>query len=266
MQRLRARAQQAEAAGSSSFCNPAALHNAVVLRLVILDEAIATSNQAIVDSAYGTLYDTTRRALACMPADPFAWLTLFWLDVTKRGVRAENANYLRLSYALGPNESWIALWRNKLAFSLFERLPTDLSDDALDEFIKLVDTGQLYSETATIFSTATPAVQSRIVERLKTTKPIYRNMFARMLYDRGWTSISRIRRYRVCDVGSDSHARHPRQSAERQLSRPFCADSNSAFNCWAKLTRVLPAGVQIMLHSLANRMPDGLQIACPTVI
>ena len=55
-------------------------------------------------------------------------------------VQAENANYLRLSYALGPNESWIALWRNRLAFSLFERLPTDLSDDALDEFIKLVDT------------------------------------------------------------------------------------------------------------------------------
>lgn len=183
MQWLLSTAQKADAVGSSSFCNPAALHNAVVLRLVILDEAIATSNQAIVDSAYGTLYDTTRRALACMPADPFAWLTLFRLDVTKRGVQAENANYLRLSYALGPNESWIALWRNKLAFSLFERLPTDLSDDALDEFIKLVDTGQLYSEAATIFSTATPAVQSSIVARLKTTKPIYRNMFARAVDD-----------------------------------------------------------------------------------
>ena len=129
MQWLLSTAQKADAVGSSSFCNPAALHNAVVLRLVILDEAIATTNQAIVDSAYGTLYDTTRRALACMPADPFAWLTLFRLDVTKRGLQAENANYLRLSYALGPNESWIALWRNKLAFSLFERLPTDLSDD-----------------------------------------------------------------------------------------------------------------------------------------
>ena len=183
MQWLLDEAQKADAVGSSSFCNPAALHNAVVLRLVILDEAIATTNQAAVDSAYGTLDHRTRRALACTPADAFGWLTLFRLDVAKRGLQVENASYLRLSYILGANESWIALWRNKLAFSLFERLPTDLSDDALDEFIKLLETGHLYSEVATIFAAATPAVQSRIVARLKATKAIHRNMFARAVDD-----------------------------------------------------------------------------------
>ena len=85
MQWLLDEARQAEAADQSSFCNPTALHNAVVLRLAILNEAIAATNQTLVDSAYDPLYDATRRALSCAPADPFVWLTLFWLDVGKRG-------------------------------------------------------------------------------------------------------------------------------------------------------------------------------------
>jgi len=90
-----------------------------------------------------------------------------------------------LSYALGPNEGWISLWRNRLALALFARLPADLANDAIDEFIKLVDTGQLYSETASIFASAAPPIQSRIVEHLKTAKAVPRQLFARALYDRG---------------------------------------------------------------------------------
>jgi len=48
-----------------------------------------------------------------------------------------------------------------------------------------VDTGQLYSETAAIFASAAPAVQSRIVAQFATAKPIPRRNFARMLYNRG---------------------------------------------------------------------------------
>jgi hypothetical protein len=169
----------------SSFCNPTQLHNLVILRLVLLDDAIAAKNQTLIDSAYAPLYDATRRALACAPADPFTWLTLFSLDAGKHGFDRYNAAYLRLSYVLGPNEGWIALWRSRLAFAMFERLPDDLSDDAIDDFIKLVDTGKLYPETAAIFASAAPAVQSRIVAHLDTAKVIPRQTFAKTLYDNG---------------------------------------------------------------------------------
>jgi hypothetical protein len=178
-------AQQAEATERNLFCNPTESHNVVVLRLAILNEAIASTNQSLVESTYSPLYDVTRRALSCVPADSFVWLTLFWLDTSKHGFNPDNANYLRLSYTLGPNEGWIALWRSRIAFALFERLPTDLSDDAIDEFIRLVDTGQLYSETVAIFARAPPAGQSRIVERLKAANPISRQIFARAVHDRG---------------------------------------------------------------------------------
>ena len=178
-------AQHADAVAQSSFCNPTQLHNAVVLRLAILDEGIAAGNQTLIDSTYRPLYDASRTALSCMPADPFVWLTLFWLDAGKHGFDLDNANYLRLSYALGPNEGWIALSRSRIAFALFARLPTDLANDAIDDFINLVDTGQLYSETAAIFASAAPAVQSRIVAQFATAKPIPRRNFARMLYNRG---------------------------------------------------------------------------------
>jgi hypothetical protein len=185
MQWLSEATRQAEGAEQSAFCNPTVLHNAVVLRLHALDEAIATTNQALVDSAYSPLYDAARKALSCAPADSFVWLALFWLDAGKHGFNADNANFLRLSYALGPNESWIALWRNRLAFALFERLPTDLADDAIDEFIKLVDTEKLYAETAAIFVGAGSTAQSRIIAHLKTARDVPRQSFARTLQDQG---------------------------------------------------------------------------------
>lgn len=182
-------AQQAASAGHSAFCNPATLHDAIIVRLVALEEAIATSDQTIIHSAYDPLYDATRAALTCSPTDSFAWLTLFWLEVGKHGYAADDARYMRLSYALGPNEGWIAHWRNQLAFAVFERLPTDLADEALDEFIKLVDTGpiyrQVYDQAAAIFTNAAPAVQSRIVEHLATADSVPRQVFARTLYDKG---------------------------------------------------------------------------------
>lgn len=182
---LLAEATHEDAATSASFCNPIGLHSAVVVRLAILNQAIAARNSSLVDSDYSQVYGAARRSLACLPADPFVWLTLFWLDASKHGVEPDNENYLRLSYALGPNEGWIALWRTRIAVAFFERLPTDLSDHAIEDFIKLMDTGRLYSETAEIFAKASPATQGRIIEHLNTANVISRQIFARALYDSG---------------------------------------------------------------------------------
>ncbi len=184
-QALLEEAPEVDAVEKSSFCDPTELHNAVVVRLAILNEAITAKDHELIEAGYGPLNDSARRALACGPADPFTWLTLFWLDVARHGFQPDDADYLRLSYALGPNEGWIALWRNQLAIALFERLPIDLSNDAIEEFIKLLNTGGLYSQTVAIFASAAPAVQSRIAASLKFAQPLPRQIFARSLYEKG---------------------------------------------------------------------------------
>jgi hypothetical protein len=176
-------AQLASTVGA--FCDPARVHDAVILRLAAVEQAVTISDRSYLGSAYGRLYDATITALACSPADGFAWLTLFWLEVSKHGYQPSYGNYLRMSYALAPYEGWIALWRSRLAIAILDQLPDDLAAQALNEFSDLVETEQLYSESVAIFANAPLATQTRLAGRLKTAKPIPRQLFARMLYDRG---------------------------------------------------------------------------------
>jgi hypothetical protein len=178
--------KQADSASDRSYCNSAALRSAVIFRLFILDETVKAGNKVLSVSIRPSVSDATRAALSCEPTDSFLWLTLFWLDASTRGVEPNNLNYLRLSYLLGPNESWIAQWRNQLTLRVFDQLPPDLGDDAVNEFVKLVNSGQFRSETATIFQGVSAAGRMRIVERLKTASDdVSRQIFARTLYDRG---------------------------------------------------------------------------------
>lgn len=177
-------AARLEAAVKSSRCNPDALHDAVAVRLAILENRLAEHDKTLT-SAYGALYRTTRAALSCTPSDSFAWLTLFWLDLSGHGFTEKNAVLLRMSYELGPNEGWIALRRNRLAIALFSRLPPDLAQDAVDEFVKLVNTGALYPETAAIFSSAAPSAQQRLARALGAAKRVPREVFGRTIYDKG---------------------------------------------------------------------------------
>jgi hypothetical protein len=178
-------ARDAEAAKQFPFCNPTRLHNLLIIRLAILNGARAVGDQPSVKLDYVPLYLATRAVLSCAPSDSFAWLVLFWLDVSRHGFTSNNAPYLRLSYDLSPNEEWIALWRNSLALSIFSQLPPDLANDAVDEFIKLVNTEELYSQTVQIFAGLAPEAQNRIVGKIDAVKAEPRQIFARMLYDEG---------------------------------------------------------------------------------
>lgn len=177
--------REAEMAKQLPFCDPTWLRDMLILRLAILNDAIAEGDGARTKLDYAPLYVATRTALSCTPSNSFAWLVLFWLDVSRRGLNPDSAHYLRLSYTLSCNEEWIALWRNSLALSIFPQLPTDLADDAVDEFIELVNTEQLYSQTVKIFAGLPPATQDRIVAKIGAVKAVPRQIFARMLYDDG---------------------------------------------------------------------------------
>jgi hypothetical protein len=167
------------------FCSPARLRGVLILRLALLNDAISGSDESATASARGDVNDAARAALRCAPADSFAWLVLFRFDVGAHGLQPNDVTYLRLSYALGPNEGWIALWRNSLSILMLPQLPDDLKDEVIDEFVKLVDTGQFYQQTVSIFANAPPAVRNRIVEKLRLTKSIPHQFFARDLYNRG---------------------------------------------------------------------------------
>jgi hypothetical protein len=178
-------AVRAAAARRPAFCVPTERHDEVVVRLAMVNNALAKTDRMLVRSLYDPLYDATRAALACSPADPFAWLTLYWLDTAKRGPTAENEQYLRLSYATGPNEGWLGSWRFRLAIATFDQLPPDLASDAVAEFVRMVEAGWLPSEAAKIFVDAPPTAQQRIVSQLALAKPATRQNFGRTLYDLG---------------------------------------------------------------------------------
>jgi hypothetical protein len=48
-------------------------------------------------------------------------------------------NYLTASYRLGPNEGWVALKRNPVAFANFDELPDDLRRIVVLEFVRIVE-------------------------------------------------------------------------------------------------------------------------------
>ena len=147
-------AQQIEDVHSAWFCNRSILRSRVIFRLSVFNEVVAAGNRALIGATSDPLREAAQQSLACAPEDPFVWLILFWLDARKNGLNQENERYLRLSYAFGPREAWIALWRNRLAFAAFEQLPPDLSQLALDEFIGLIKTQHLYWQSAARFKAA----------------------------------------------------------------------------------------------------------------
>lgn len=179
------KASELEADTTSSFCIPAELRDAMILRLAALDRAIAAKDVKRVAAAYLPAYEAVRKSLICAPSDSFSWLNLFWLDAQEVGIRPNNGNYLRLSYALGPNEGWICLRRNRMAIAAFRQLAADLQYDAIDEFVKLVDTGWARSVAADIFISTGPEVQSRMIAALTSAKAYPKALFAQTLHDRG---------------------------------------------------------------------------------
>jgi hypothetical protein len=168
----------------STHCRPAGIQSAAIVRLGIAEEAIASGDRQFIDLQLKASDRQIRDSLSCSPADSFLWLALFWVDNNLSGLRPSYFQYLRMSYEVGPNEGWVALRRNYLAFSIFDHLPSDLADKAMREFVGLVD-AQLYSETAEIFVGPAWHVRDEILSRLAEVEPKNRQAFADVLNAQG---------------------------------------------------------------------------------
>jgi hypothetical protein len=114
------------------LCRPLTVRSAAVIRLRLAE---ISDNSALGPAPVRTnlAVDAIRQSLACSPADPFFWLALYALEPSAP------LNYLTTSYRLGPNEGWIALKRNPVAFANFDELPDDLRRIVVQEFVRIVE-------------------------------------------------------------------------------------------------------------------------------
>jgi len=114
------------------LCRPLTVRSAAVIRLRLAE---ISDNAALGPAPVRTnlAVDAIRQSLACSPADPFFWLALYALE------SSAPLNYLTASYRLGPNEGWIALKRNPVAFANFDELPDDLRRIVVREFVRIVE-------------------------------------------------------------------------------------------------------------------------------
>jgi hypothetical protein len=169
----------------SDYCRPEALRSAAIIRLRLAEDAMASGERDALDARLVALQDTVRRSLACTPGDSFLWMILTWLDGTREGFQPAQLTYLRLSYQFGPNEGWVAARRNRLALAMFARLPTDLADDAVKEFSRMVDSW-IYWDSIAIFTGPGWPFRERLLASLKDVGQRQREAFYSELYTQGY--------------------------------------------------------------------------------
>jgi hypothetical protein len=176
---------EVEAAEHDSYCRAEALRGAAIVRLRLAEDTLARGEREAIDGDFANLDRTTRQALACSPADSFLWMTLSWLQGAREGFSEDQLQLLRMSYLLGPNEGWVAVRRNRMALSMFERLTPDLEEAALDEFARMLGSG-IFSEAIAIFVGPGWPIRDKLLPRLAHVGQAYRDLFAKMLYERGY--------------------------------------------------------------------------------
>jgi hypothetical protein len=169
----------------ADYCQPEALHNAAIIRLRLADDAIANAERNAIDIRLGALQGAIGRSLACVPSDPFLWMTLAWLDQMRQGFRPEQLTYLRRSYQLGPYEGWIADRRNRQALSIFDHLPPDLAEDVVREFAGMARS-EFYSDVISILTGPGWPIHDRLLASLKDIGVRQREELARELHLAGY--------------------------------------------------------------------------------
>lgn len=167
------------------ICDAAAARAGMVVLSRMLEDPAVAENHTLHETVQEKLKVATRALLRCSPSDSLGWLILFWLSIDANGYSPDSGAYLQLSYDTSPNEAAVALLRNRMVLGLFDRLPSRFVDLAVPEFVKLVDTERLYPEMGDIFEHAAAPLQERLADEMKTAQKRPREVFARMLHDRG---------------------------------------------------------------------------------
>jgi hypothetical protein len=169
----------------STYCRPALLRSAAIIQLRMVEGVVSAKDRELNDERLKSLDGAIRSSLSCAPGDPFLWLALYWVESTENNSMANSLKYLQMSYRLGPNEGWIALKRNHIAFAVFQQLPPDLADITINEFVGLLES-KFYVQAAEIFIGPAWPERDLILPYLTRVAEKDRQLFANELYKRGY--------------------------------------------------------------------------------
>jgi hypothetical protein len=173
----------AKKVGTLGYCRPIEVRSAAIIELRSVEMTVSPSDNS--GERLNALSELVTNALFCEPADSFMWLALYRVENAKNRFSQVSLQYLRMSYLLGPNEGWIALRRNRIAFAAFNQLPSDIAKEAINEFIGLVKTG-LYGVAADILTGPAWSARDVILPHLMQVNERDRKAFADALYQRGY--------------------------------------------------------------------------------
>jgi len=167
----------------SNLLRPSALEDVAIFRLRQAEVALRSGNVRSADEAIAALSRAVDHALQNSPTASFLWLMRFWTSNRQDGFEPDNLSNLQESYALGPNEAWIAEKRCALALLIFPALPTKLADFAVRDFVGLVHSEQF--TTAADIVTGPGAPNRRILlPALGDLSESIRRRFAQILSER----------------------------------------------------------------------------------
>lgn len=152
----------------------------IVIRLRLLEQDFKAIDRKAYAADLNDIAAATFDALSGSPADSFVWLVESWTRAQGPAGTDRNLPALRMSYALAPNEEWIAHRRASFALSIFSSLPDDLAKRAESEFVQLVRS-RLYSQAAYILVGQRPDLRARLLGRLAELKEIDRRELARAM-------------------------------------------------------------------------------------
>lgn len=157
-----------------------ALNSAAIIRLLLLEDELKVGNRQPSAPDLAELQMVVSAALAQSPTGSFMWLTDLWLKRLRGESVDSNLDLLRMSYWSAPNEAWIAVRRNPLALGVFPSLPSELAEQALSEFVRLVRSN-LYWDASNILAGPGWAIHEQLLSRLVEVDEADRRGFAKAL-------------------------------------------------------------------------------------
>jgi hypothetical protein len=125
-------------ADGRAFCSPLEMRGATITRLRLFEDAMNASDTRLADDRLMSLRSSIDLALSCVPTEGFLWFIRYWAAIHAGSPAADHFEELRMSYALAPLEGWIALRRSPYALAIYDILPADLKEMALNEFVAIV--------------------------------------------------------------------------------------------------------------------------------
>lgn len=163
---------------------PSVLSAVAVITLRQLEQAVARGQKNNLDIQILKTNELVRQSLSNTPANPFLWTVLFWLENTRDGFSSLRLSYLRMSYSTGPNEGWVAVKRNRFALAIYSSLAPDLTNAAITEFCRLVDSNFLDAAADILEGPGWP-IREILMSHLKAVDEFSRQSFAKLIYRRG---------------------------------------------------------------------------------